>query len=535
VFVVTDVVDVLLVALGPVGVDGRLDVVGRRSAGAAGDVGVACDAGAADPQPTSSVSTTKAVTTRSGTRTDASMADGTVRGGVATDPRAVGRVSETGAMSRADRRAAAAARTRSQQAGHSYLKASVAGALNTANAKSPLLKGGRVGPLCFFPGWLTSELPLHTIAWQAVGTLAYVRKGALRTPKGWAGLGLSVASWAALAGIYKQALGSGAVYDEALREGLGDELDQGSDPQAPIEHVVIDRRVIAAGPVTRLNKRWVTNANVSYGEFSRRNLLNIWRRPDLAPDAKAPVLLQVHGGAWIIGNKDQQGMPLMAHMAERGWVCVAINYRLSPRATWPDHIVDVKRAIAWVKEHIAEYGGDPDFVAITGGSAGGHLSSLAALTPNEPMFQPGFEEADTSLVAAVPFYGVYDWTNRDGTGMAEMEDMLRLLITKVSRREAPEVWDAASSMSWISPSAPPFMVAHGTNDSLVPVGQARSFVAMLRAASKNPVVYTELPGAQHAFEIFNSPRTINTVFAVHRFLTAVREKAGHETRAEAAS
>ena len=239
------------------------------------------------------------------------------------------------------------------------------------------------------------------------------------------------------------------------------------------------------------------------------------------------MLLQVHGGAWVIGNKDQQGMPLMAHMAERGWVCVAINYRLSPRSTWPDHIVDVKRAIAWVKDHISEYGGDPDFVAITGGSAGGHLSSLAALTQNEPQFQPGFEEADTSLVAAVPFYGVYDFTNRDGTGYAGMEDMLTRMVLKTPMSESRQIWDDASTMSWVSHDAPPFMVLHGTNDSLVPVEQARSFVSMLEAESKQPVVYAELPGAQHAFDVFESPRSIHSVFAVHRFLTAVRERAGH--------
>ena len=67
-------------------------------------------------------------------------------------------------------------------------------------------------------------------------------------------------------------------------------------------------------------------------------------------------------------------------MAERGWICVSMAYRVSPRNTWPAHIVDVKRALAWVKENIADYGGDPDFVAITGGSAGGHLTALAALT-----------------------------------------------------------------------------------------------------------------------------------------------------------
>ena len=425
---------------------------------------------------------------------------------------------------------------RAEDAGRSFLKMAVVGGLNTANARQPLTRNDRLGPLCFFPGWLTSELPLHTIGWQALATLDYARKGAFKSKAGVLGLGLSAASWFALLRIYRQSLGAGEVFDEALKDGLGDELDAGTDPLKPVEHAVLTRRKIAAGPFgLRNTKPWISDQNLAYGEFGRRNELNIWRRHDLPKDAKAPVLVQVHGGGWIIGNKDQQAMPLMAHMAERGWVCVAINYRLSPRGTWPDHIVDVKRALAWVKEHIAEHGGDPDFVAITGGSAGGHLSSLAALTANEPQFQPGFEGADTSLVAAVPFYGVYDWTNRDGTGMAGMEKMLARLVLKVPRRHAPEIWEAASTMSWVSPTAPPFMIVHGTNDSLVPIAQARSFAAMLKAESKNPVVFAELPGAQHAFEVFDSPRTIHSAYAVHRFLTAVREKAGHETSEEEAS
>ena len=113
--------------------------------------------------------------------------------------------------------------------------------------------------------------------------------------------------------------------------------------------------------------------------------------------------------------RSPQAYPLLSHLADHGWICVSIDYRVSPRNTWPDHIVDVKRALAWIKEHIAEYGGDPDFVAISGGSAGGHLAALAALTPNDPQFQPGFEDADTSVVAAVPIYGRYDWVSGRAT------------------------------------------------------------------------------------------------------------------------
>ena len=154
---------------------------------------------------------------------------------------------------------------------------------------------------------------------------------------------------------------------------------------------------------------------IRYGPH-RVNVADIWHRADLPLDGKAPVVLQVPGGAWAIGMRRPQAYPMLSHLAEHGWICVSIAYRVSPRNTWPAHIVDVKRALAWVKENIADYGGDPDFVAITGGSAGGHLTALAALTPNEPEWQPGFEDADTSVVAAVPIYGRYDWFTTQGDG-----------------------------------------------------------------------------------------------------------------------
>jgi acetyl esterase/lipase len=283
----------------------------------------------------------------------------------------------------------------------------------------------------------------------------------------------------------------------------------------------------------RTRKRYRAARDISYGDAGRRNQLDVWKRADLPNDAKAPVLFQVHGGAWMMGQKEGQAEPLMAHLAERGWVCVTTNYRLSPRATWPDHIVDVKKALAWTKATIAEHGGDPDFIVITGGSAGGHLSSLAALTPHIADFQPGFEDVDTSVAAAVPFYGVYDFVNRYGTSRADMEDFLGRRVFKSSLGDDRERWEQASTISHVGPHAPPFFVLHGTNDSLVPVEQARTFVDELRKESSQPVVYGELPGAQHAFEIFPSVRTHATVNAVERFLAVVRSERGGATPAEA--
>ena len=180
-----------------------------------------------------------------------------------------------------------------------------------------------------------------------------------------------------------------------------------------------------------IRRRYVEKAGtVQYGPHPSVNFADIWRRRDLPRDGKAPVLLQVPGGAWAIGMRRPQAYPLLSHLAERGWVCVSIDYRVSPRHTWPDHIVDVKRALAWIKENIADYGGDPDFVAITGGSAGGHLCSLAALTHDDPQYQPGFEDADTSVAVAVPIYGRYDWLTAKGSGRKEFIAFLQKFVVK---------------------------------------------------------------------------------------------------------
>jgi acetyl esterase/lipase len=179
----------------------------------------------------------------------------------------------------------------------------------------------------------------------------------------------------------------------------------------------------------------------------------------------------------------------------------------------------VKKAIVWIKDNIAEFGGDPEFVAITGGSAGGHLSSLAALTPNCPEYQPGFEDRDTAVQAAVPFYGVFDFLDRyDIRPKMAMDSFLGKRVMQCTREENPELWDQGSPLSRVNADAPPFFVVQGTHDTLVWVEEARTFVSALQAISQQPVGYAELPGAQHAFEIFHSVRTDHAVNGVADFL-----------------
>jgi len=402
-----------------------------------------------------------------------------------------------------------------------FLAASLVGAGFTLSA---MLRARRLGLLVvpyFFGAWLTSELAVHHIAWQVLATAMFIAYGALHHWPGLFGLAVSLSSWAGLVVLQRRSSHAADVFDQALREGLG------STYRAAIP-ADITRTLTSDVPVARLARPFAMRhsavqriGNIAYGDAGKRHLLDVYR-PRVRPE-RCPTLLQIHGGGWTIGQKDQQGLPLMNHLAARGWVCVAPNYRLSPKATFPDHLVDVKRALAWVRTHGAEYGADPDFVVVTGGSAGGHLVALTALSANDPEFQPGFEDVDTSVAACVPFYGIYDFLDRHGVrGTQSMAPFLERFVMKCAPERERERWEKASPISQVRQDAPPFFVIHGTHDSLAYVEDAQLFVRSLRAVSRNPVVYAEIPGAQHAFDVFHSLRSAHAVNAVCWFLEYVR-------------
>ena len=391
---------------------------------------------------------------------------------------------------------------------------------NAANGFRPLGRQGYRTLAMFWFGWPTSELPLFYLAGSMLDAARRGLRGDFRGRRGIAGLTLTALSWPILVAIHRRNVTTPQpVLHAALVEGLGEDF---TDVLHTLPATPSPSGRPTAWRTTWSRRHYVEKTNVvSYGPHGRANVADVWRRRDLPRDGKAPVLLEVPGGAWAIGWRRPQAYPLMSHLADRGWICVAMNYRVSPAHTWPDHIVDVKRALAWVKENIAAYGGDPDFVAITGGSAGGHLAALAALTPNDPEYQPGFPEADTSVVAAVPVYGRYDWFTSKGEGRREFIGYLERFVVKRQFTRFREIYTAASPIRRLRADAPPFFILHGEHDSLIPVGEAREFVEQIRDVSQAPVLYAELPGAQHAFDIFSSPRAHHSAEAVGQFLSWV--------------
>ncbi len=405
-----------------------------------------------------------------------------------------------------------------------FLAVSIAFAVLVVNAYHPV-KREPFTVASFALGWIPGELPLQVCAVEVAGAAVFAWDGALGSWPGWVGLAVAAGSWAGLVQLAVIAHGAGELVDEALEGAKGGAITaDGFDPDPSWNRWW---RLVIAVPFRWWGIKRVRNVDY-WGDGNYRHKLDLLTRRS-QPPVGAPVLVYIHGGAWVMGDKRQQGIPMLHELARRGWICVAINYRLSPRATWPAHIVDCKRAVAWVRDHIAEYGGDPGFIAVSGGSAGGHLSSLLALTPNRPEWQPGFEDLDTSVDACLPYYGVYDTTGDPALSGAYGPGLLDLLerrVMKTTISDNPDQFEQASPDHRVTSSAPPMFVMHGVNDTLVPLTVARHFVAELRMASEAPVAYVELPRAQHAFDVLASIRCRHTTMGAVRFLEAMRTRAG---------
>lgn len=387
--------------------------------------------------------------------------------------------------------------------GHTLRQAALA--VLTANAVRPLTSEAAAVP-AFAAGWITGELaPQLLLAGVADTAVAVARRRA--TPLG---LALAAATTAGLGYLTWRASGTGAAFKDVLDEAL-----TAVDPE-PTEREQRDARTslrTLARPFALADPRVEVIRDIPYTKGGVKARLDVYRRreDDAERAADAPVLVQIHGGAWTIGRKEEQGLLLMNRMAAQGWVCVAINYRLAPRYRWPTQINDVRNAISWVRDHIAEYGGDPGYLVLTGGSAGGHLAALAALT------------ADPPVAACVPFYGVYDLAGDDPYAV-----YVRKFLTRRVFADGATIEDfrEASPIEHITPDAPDFFVIHGDSDTMVSVRQARAFVERLREVSRAGVTYAELPGAQHAFEIFGSIRAHAAIGAVQQWLEWHREHVG---------
>ncbi|QDQ96960.1 alpha/beta hydrolase [Tomitella fengzijianii] len=399
-----------------------------------------------------------------------------------------------------------------------------AGAAVTANSVAPP-SNYWLGAGSMMVGGPVNELSPYLLGASAADAAVGVAKG-----RGAAAAAVSALTIAGQAELIRRAMATGTAVDAALDDAIG----RGRPPSAGRESLAarLSPVPLRSGDVevlreiSYLDPDGVDGADAAaHARAEKLCRLDVYRsRSGTRPgggSGPAPVLVHVHGGMWMGSDKRYEALPLLHRMAARGWVCVSVNYRLCPKDPFPAQILDVKRAIAWVRAHASEYGADPSFIAITGGSAGGHLASLAALTSNDPRLQPHLPDgADTSIQAAVSQYGIYDFTAQSGTAHAtkRRDRFLAPMILKKDPVDDAADFALASPLLQADASAPPFFVLHGTDDTGVEIEESRHFVRHLRNVSDGVVAFAELPGAQHAYDHLNSIRTRRAGRGVERFL-----------------
>ncbi len=213
--------------------------------------------------------------------------------------------------------------------------------------------------------------------------------------------------------------------------------------------------------------------------------------PATVGEGPRPVMIWVHGGGWSMGSRADVPAGIVALRAE-GFDVVSVDYRLSPSAHHPDHVMDVKRAIAWVADHAEERDFDPSNIFVAGHSAGGHLAMLAGFTRGVPALDGG-EPAVRGVVAIaapVVLNGLFGLSiNLDvSLRMYGGCDGISLGTCEVG---------AGEPTRYLDPGDPPLLLVHSSVDEVVPVREART-MATAAAAAGMDVQLDEVSGAHLA-------------------------------------
>ncbi|MFI0940923.1 alpha/beta hydrolase [Streptomyces sp. NPDC021020] len=338
-----------------------------------------------------------------------------------------------------------------------------------AALRPPMPRRSSPSDVWFWLGWFVNEQPFVGLAVLALSTYETLATD-VGGPTWWLAAALTAAVACGMAALAVRTRSARGVLEAALAE-----VPDLRVPRRPLPLL----RVLLPFLVPRRGVRRLCNRR--YGT-ARSQALDVYlprRRPD-----GAPVLLYFHGGGFTIGSKLIGGLPLLYRLAADGWVCASANYRL--RTPYPNSLADARAAVAWLRAHARELGADPELLVVAGGSAGAHLAATVALT-------------DDAVSAAIGFYGYYGEVGGD----------------------------RATPHAHVHPAAPPFLLVHGSLDTLVLAADARAFAADLARTSAAPVVLAELPGTQHNFDVLPSLRLhaiSDAVEAFARWATVRRDR-----------
>ncbi len=342
--------------------------------------------------------------------------------------------------------------------------------------------------------------------------------------------------------------------DELFTQAFG--LNWKNNIPSPIQPRLLPRRWPPNLPDPEAGVRW--QRNIVFGQWPASGeplLCDLWQPPkEVTPSGLG--LVYVHGSAWHFCDKDFLTRPFFRHLAWQGHTIMDVAYTMAPKADLFGMVGDVKRAIGWLKTNSHQFEVDPNRIILIGGSAGGHLSLLAAYTPKNPAFRTDEQQADTSVRAVVCYYGfsdmvdtyeyfkpdnvlaskqAYHWLNTIVDPLTPFMRRIRFLpdyaswispeswITDFmggSPEEFPDRYQLASPLSHVSPDCPPTLFIQGAHDFGGMVGQIKRLNRALHRAGALSI-YLELPDTDHGFDLILpkvSPAARTATFYAERFL-----------------
>ena len=298
-------------------------------------------------------------------------------------------------------------------------------------------------------------------------------------------------------------------------------------------------------PILKQQPRGAIERNIEYGSNPDtaddiRLFADIMHPPEnVNPSGLA--LIYVHGGGWAYGKRNISKFPYFRQLSAQGHLIMDIDYTLNPKTSVPGMVMDVKRAIIWLKANAVRCHIDPVRIVLAGQSAGGHLSLLAAYTGNFPALQPDGSTADTSVRAVISYYGPPDMAalhddvearfggvlkGQVGRGLQERVGDEHTLthglagLVGGSVLDVPEMYRLISPITYVDAECPPTMLIHGTHDLLVSHLEVERLLAALRQ-NDIPSIFVPLPGCDHSFESVLpriSPSAQTAAYYMERFI-----------------
>lgn len=250
----------------------------------------------------------------------------------------------------------------------------------------------------------------------------------------------------------------------------------------------------------------VIQRDVSYLPADRKEKADLYMPAKILPGTRMPAVVIIHGGGFNDGNKAKwddgkkeyttrgREYNFGINLAQHGYLGMSIDYKLRKKpgqVTWPQCLHDAKTAVRWLRANAERLHVDPDRIGAMGGSAGGNLATMLALTRPQDGLEPEepYGEYPSTVRCAVDLYGAVDLINYHDVKMFAR-----------TRAEDPGIYHKASPLSYVRKDEPPVLILHGTMDKVVNVSQSETLsAAMDKAGAPHELVI--IPGAPHTFDL----------------------------------